>query len=205
MYDTPTLTTYQTLDRAFHHFNDRLFDNQLPAPVFLIHRKRGAHGYFWAEQFVHRETGERLDEIALNPHTMDRDLPSILSTVVHEMVHLKQQHFGKPSKGGHNREWAKMMDEVGLEPTSTGQPGGKRTGKKVTHMIVPEGPFDRACRELLEQGFDLPWFSPPPEAGERKKDLSKVKFTCPECEAKAWAKQGSQLVCGSCSQPMVSE
>jgi hypothetical protein len=45
----------------------------------------------------------------------------------------------------HNKEWAVKMREVGLIPTDTGQPGGKDTGQKVTHVIEPGGRFEQAC------------------------------------------------------------
>jgi predicted SprT family Zn-dependent metalloprotease len=207
-YETPTVQTYMALDRAFHFFNERLFYSRLPAPHFTVHRKRGAHGYFWAEQFKNRDTGEQLDEIALNPDTMGRTLPEVLSTLVHEMVHLRQQHEGKPSNGSHNKEWANMMDEIGLIPTSTGEEGGKRTGRKVAHMIDPDGHFAIMCEQLLKTGFVLPWFTDPSLRGERKakkKDLSKLCHECPSCAAKAWAKQGSKLICGECGTEMLAE
>lgn len=204
-YDTPTVQTYSALDRAFTHFNKHLFNYRLPDVHLVIHRKRGARGYFWADQFKHRESGERIDEIALNPESMGRTLPEILSTLVHEMVHLRQQHEGKPSKSGHNQEWGKMMDEIGLTPTSTGAEGGKRTGRKVTHMIVPGGPFDTFCAQLITTGFDLPWFTEAAERAPKKTDTSKIKHTCPDCEANAWGKLGIKLICGTCDQRMLAD
>lgn len=45
-YQTPTAETYGGLDRAFTHFNERLFESRLPEVMFTVHRKRGARGYF---------------------------------------------------------------------------------------------------------------------------------------------------------------
>ena len=204
-YDTPTAQTYSSLDKAFQFFNAKLFDHRLPDVHLVIHRKRGARGYFWSEQFKHRETGERVDEIALNPDTMGRTLPEILSTLAHEMVHLRQQHYGKPSKTGHNKEWAAMMREIGLTPTSTGAEGGKQTGRNVTHMIDAGGLFSRVCDELLETGLALPWFTEAPERAPKKADTSKVKHTCPDCNANAWGKLGIKLICGVCSTDLVAD
>ena len=205
-YDAPSMQTYHALDRAFNFFNLNLFNNRLPDVHFVIHRKRGAHGYFWAEQFKHRDSGERVDEIALNPDSMGRSLPEILSTLVHEMVHLRQQHEGTPPKsGGHNKEFASMMDAVGLTPTATGAEGGKRTGRKMSHMIDPGGLFDVSCNELLATGLALPWFTNPPERAPKKKDTSKVKHTCPQCDVNAWGKLGIRLVCGECDTAMVAD
>lgn len=202
-YQTPTAQTYDALDQAFNWFNAALFDSKLEAPVFTLTRKRGAHGYFWAEQWKHREDGDPCHEIALNPDTMQRSLPEVLSTLVHEMTHLEQQLFGTPGKGGfHNKAWGELMDAVGLIPTSTGQPGGARTGRKVTHMIEEGGPFDLALGDLLATGFNLPWHTEARVPGPKKLDLSKTPHTCPECSIKAWAKLGTPIGCHACEVPM---
>lgn len=35
-----------------------------------------------------------------------------------------------------------------------------------------------------------------------KKAASKTKYTCPACNANAWAKPETPLICGVCRQPM---
>lgn len=208
-YQTPTAETYAALDRAFNFFNGELFDHRLPACMITLQRKRGARGYFWAEQFKHREDGDRSHEIALNPESMGRTIPEVLSTLVHEMTHLEQQEYGQPGKGGfHNREWVGLMERIGLIPTATGEIGGAQTGRKVTHVIDEGGAFDVSCQKLMATGFALPWFTEAAERGAasaKKKDLSKVKHECPACQAKAWAKIGSNLMCGDCDEHMVAE
>lgn len=206
-YQAPTIETYTGLETAFNHFNDRLFENRLPSVLFTLTRKRNAHGYFWADQFKHREDGDTTHEIALNPATMDRTLEAVLSTLVHEMTHLEQQEYGKPSKNGHhNKEWVQLMLRVGLIPSDTGEPGGKQTGRKMTHYIDPMGPFVDAFQELVDIDFDLPYFTAPVDkSAAKKKDLSKVKRECPCCNAKAWAKQGMRIICGDCDEVMVEE
>ena len=206
-YQTPTAETYENLDRAFNHFNAELFDHRLPSVLFTLTRKRNAHGYFHAEQFKHREDGDRTHEIALNPNTMDRTLDAVLSTLVHEMTHLEQEEYGeqKPKGGNHNQEWVGLMERVGLIPSDTGQPGGKKTGRKMTHYIEQGGRFEVAMNKLLATGFTLPYFTQAKPPAEKKKDLSKVKFTCPCCGDRAWAKASMRLVCGDCDEPMNGE
>lgn len=202
-YSHASRETYEALDEAFHHFNAALFEERLPVPFFTLQRKKGCHGYFWAEQYQDRGKTEYAHEIALNPLTMCRDVKTVLSTLVHEMVHLEQQEYGTPGKGGnHNVEWGKWMDRVGLEPTSTGQPGGKRTGRKVAHMIVEGGPFDKACDDLLSRGFTLNWHATEQQVGAKKVDKSKVRHTCPSCGQNAWAKAGARISCGDCDEMM---
>ena len=199
-YQTPTAETYAGLEKAFDHFNERLFENRLSPVMFTLTRKRGAHGYFWAEQFNHRD-GDKTHEIALNPQTMDREIGAVLSTLVHEMTHLEQEEFGKPSKNGHhNMAWAELMMRVGLTPDNG---RGGMTGRKVSHTIDADGPFAVALADLMP--FDIPYFTQPREKVAAKKDLSKVKHTCPACDAKAWAKMGSRLICGDCNEDLVAE
>ena len=202
-YLSPTAETYvEGLQKAFDHFNAKLFENRLPPVLFTLTRKSRANGYFHAEQFQHRADGDATHEIALNPNTMDRDIRSILSTLVHEMTHLEQQEYGKPGKGAfHNKEWASLMVRIGLTPDN-GQ--GGTTGNKVTHSIDEGGPFDVVFSELGPD-FDIPYFTQQRPPVEKKRDISKVKTTCPCCNAKAWAKLGARLVCGDCNEAMLQE
>lgn len=202
-YRSPTIETHEGLDTAFRQFNTELFEDRLPEVIITLQRKRGVRGYYWSDQFVHRTMNDNMPEIAMNPEHMGRTVSEVLSTLVHEMVHHKQFTYGKPGKNGHhNAEWASMMDEVGLTPTSTGAEGGSRTGRKVTHMIVPGGAFDLSCQRLLASGFDLPWFTNPPAPKEKKSDPSKVKHTCPDCQQNVWGKAGIRVVCADCEQMM---
>lgn len=202
--------TYEILHAAFDYFNDEMFDGQLPPAIIVMHRKRGAHGYFHPNQWLLRgedhDTEEGLHEIALNPETMGRDAREVLSTLAHEMAHHWDHLFGKVPKSGHGPTWAAKMDEIGLTPTSTGEPGGKRTGRKVTHMIVDGGPFDEAYDEFVKVFPDaVGVFAKTPVKAEKKKDLSKVKFSCPCCNANAWAKHTMRIICGECDEEMKSE
>lgn len=87
-----------------------------------------------------------------------RPIPATLSTLAHEMVHQWQYHRGKPGRRGyHNKEWAQRMESIGLMPSNTGQPGGRKVGEQMTHYIIDGGPFARACAQLLTLPFTLSW------------------------------------------------
>ena len=93
------------------------------------------------------------------------------------------------------------MEALGLMPSDTGAAGGKRTGQRMTHYIIPGGRFDTATRELLDSGFKLNWESSRNAA--HANGISKLKFTCPLCRQNAWAKPGARLLCGHCVVAMV--
>lgn len=151
----PTDEAYTELRLAFDHFNKALFGGQLEVPMFTFQREKKTLGYHSKKSFVSRSTGEMVDEIAMNPaYFAIRTVKQTLSTLAHEMVHMWQEIHGHPGRGRyHNKEWAFKMREIGLEPTDTGEPGGKDVGDKMTHYIIPSGKFEVACDELLHKEF----------------------------------------------------
>jgi predicted SprT family Zn-dependent metalloprotease len=209
-YQTRQITRdeYAGFDGAYEWFNKQLFDSKLPPCLITLQRKAHSHGYFAHDRFGHRTDAEdRTDELALNPDTfVGRSDKDILSTLVHEMCHGWQQHFGKPSRTGyHNRQWAAKMIEVGLMPSDTGLEGGKQTGQHMTHYIVAGDAFDLAADKLLATGFQLNWQSAAWGAQPRPKGKNKVKYTCPTCGQNAWAKPEASLVCGDCKEEMEAQ
>jgi hypothetical protein len=195
-----TTTEYRGFQKAYDFFNRALFGNSLPHVLVTLQRHARAKGYFSPDRFAGRvEDTRKTDELALNPDTFTgRTDEEILSTLTHEMAHVWQQHHGTPSSGRyHDREWAGKMKEIGLQPTDTGEPGGKETGQSVTHYIVPGGRYALAYARLQATGFQLNWQSVPLSAQAKAKRLSKTKFTCPECGQNAWAKPAAELLCAN--------
>jgi len=215
----PTDQTYSELQYAYAYYNEKLFGGQLPDCLITLQRKNRARGYYCRDSFTHQTTGENADEIALNPHYFAlRRNDEVLSTLAHEMVHLKQYRFGQPGRGRyHNKQWADWMEGIGLCPSSTGKPGGNRTGDSMTHYIVSGGRFEVVTAQLLNQGFGLSWaeYVPDAAATDSGHDMPSVevvattgnrwKYTCPSCALNAWAKPHAALVCGDCDEDLISE
>jgi len=146
MNDTPTRTMYRYVEDAFDHFNRELFDGSLPKPLLTFQRDKSCMGMFMYRRWQNREE-HYTHEIALNPlYFVTRNPLELLQTIVHEMCHLWQYEYGKPSRAGyHNREWARKMEAVGLMPSDTGAPGGKTTGQHMSDYPLPGGRFYQAC------------------------------------------------------------
>lgn len=155
---SPTEELVQQLLKAYRYFNRELFGDTLPEPVITLSRKANTEGYFSANRFIRRDETTS-HEIGLNPATFaTRSLMHVLGTLVREMVHVSTEAEGKSGrKGYHNKHWAGTMEAVGLIPTSTGELGGKKTGGKVKHLIVKDGPFETAAKVLIDSGFEIPW------------------------------------------------
>lgn len=149
--DKPTQKTYGDFGRAYDLFNDYLFAGTLPSCMITMQRKSRTYGYFAGDRFGVSGGGGTVDEIALNPaHFRVRTTEEVLSTLVHEMVHLWQHRFGTPSQTGyHNKEWALKMEKVGLVPSDTGENGGKKTGQHMSHYIRHNDAFDSSSKALI--------------------------------------------------------
>ncbi|HYK57621.1 MAG TPA: SprT-like domain-containing protein, partial [Flavisolibacter sp.] len=147
-----------------------------------------------------------IHEISINPETLnEREPKAVISTLVHEMVHLWQQDHGKPSPGYHNKEWAAKMKEIGLQPSHTGEEGGRETGKNMTHYIVAGGPYEVAFNAMPED-FLYPFVCVPELSADEKKrkaSKNKTKYTCPSCNENLWGKDSLLVQCAECEELFV--
>jgi len=107
------------------------------------------------------------------------------------------------------------MESIGLMPSNTGRPGGKRTGQRVSHYIIKGGLFEASFKQIKQDNdidAKLPCLPNAKLAGRfsdgnsNMKGLSGVKitYTCP-CDYRVWGKFGLKIKCvecGSIFQPM---
>lgn len=195
-----TPVEYGGLQEAFDHFNRVLFEGTLPDVFITYQRKANSAGYFAADRFSGRVGKWGKHELALNPDGfINQTDEQITQTLVHEMVHVWQQAFGKPSaRGYHNKEWAAKMKAIGLQPTSSGMVGGKETGQRMMDYIIPNGPFRTAFAKLAATGWRLNLQSAH-RPGAKGGDESKTPFTCPACGQNAWGKPGLAVICTPCA------
>lgn len=149
----PTLDFYGHLDDAFVFFNDRLFDGALPKIMFELTNKKQVAGLFKAASWQATD-GVYVHSIAINPQIIVQSTPLVIYiTLVKEMVHLWQKTYGKASRPGyHNTEWGEKMESIGLMPSSTGLPGGKKVGQKMSSYLIAGGAFEAAAVDFFLEG-----------------------------------------------------
>ncbi len=201
----PTRNQFDAYRMAFDHFNRALFDGELPHCLLNFSRLAKSAGFFAAHRWINHERGETAHEISLNPDVLDLPPIEIMQTLVHEMCHLWQHEFGTPSRRTyHNREWAAKMESIGLMPSSTGQPGGSKTGQKMGDYVIEFGPFQMAFTDMPEKAL-LPWTSDSlerPRVGGQRRD--QMKYQCPQCKTIMRGKAGVNIVCGDCGLRFVN-
>lgn len=204
----PTNDTYKTLNAAYEFFNKELFSGTLPFCLITMQRKGKARGYFCPERFESRNAeGVLVHEIAMNPSLFkDRDDRDILSTLLHEMIHLWQEENGEaPRRNYHNKQWARKMEELGLIPSNTGEPGGRKTGQSMSHYINESGKYASIIKEFLNGSEKIQYQDKPEIVIKRAKKKNKIKYSCQRCGINAWGKPGVKLMCGADKVDLVSE
>lgn len=195
----PTLEQFSAYHHAWAYFNDRLFDGTLSSCLLNFSRKAKARGFFSPDRWAKGEATTH--EISLNPDVLGRPVIETMGTLVHEMVHQWQQEFGSPPRRCyHNREWAAKMEEVGLIPSDTGEPGGKKTGQSMTHYIDPAGRFQQAF-DAMPAEYLIPWRSHAPSKATPSPTSSKTKYSCRRCGAAIWGGRRLQVLCLNCDLP----
>jgi len=222
MTDTPTLEQMTAYQQAFDYFNQELFGNHLPQ-VILNFSRSGSHtiAFYAPKRWQQEETRvdqQALDEISLNPKYLGMSMEEIMSSLVHEMVHLWQFAFGNPSRRSyHNKEWAMKMKEVGLQPYDG---TGKETGQNVSHKIIEDGLFQKVFQTMPES-HSLPWrvfiegdgerggkkatgegkqLGKEPTSQPKSKSGKRLKYSCPSCETNIWGKEGLRIGCIDCEE-----
>jgi predicted SprT family Zn-dependent metalloprotease len=198
LYKPPTTEQFTAYQKAWEYFNEKLFDGQLRPCLLNFSRRHKAKGFFWADKWTKADT--TCHEISLNPDVLERPVEEIMSTLAHEMAHQWQQDHGQPSRTGyHNREWAERMEQIGLFPSQTGEPGGKKTGQHVTHYIDPNGLFKRAFDQMPEE-YLIPWRSGRVEQQRRKsRNQEKTTYRC-SCGSTIWGKADLLVKCKRCGK-----
>ena len=149
------------LQVAFKHFNKTLFDSCLPSMLFSEHKEKGMMAYFSPDRWTSGR-GKNHHEIAINlEYICHSTLLDLMQLLVHEMVHCWQYECGEPSKKHHvyhDKEWSDKMLSIGLIPTATGKPKGKKTGQHMSDYPEAGGLFIETCVVLLDdKTFTQPW------------------------------------------------
>jgi hypothetical protein len=197
--DKVTPVEYNGLQQAYYYLNVALFDGKLGDVFITLQRRAHSTGYFSANRFSSRLDQSGRHEVALNPDAyISSTDKQIAQTLAHEMTHVWQHQFGKPSaRGYHNKQWAEKLKAIGLMPSSTGMVGGKETGQRMSDYIIPGGTFEQAFKRLEGTGWRVTLQSAPC-AGGIKAPSSKTKSSCRHCGGNAWSKPNYGLNCTEC-------
>jgi predicted SprT family Zn-dependent metalloprotease len=222
--EKPTSKFYGLFQYLFDSYNEFLFNNELKDCLIVITRKKNVMGHYAYKRWFHIDDNDT-DELALNPNMFLKfPLMEICQTLVHEMCHGWQYHYGKPSRAGyHNKEWAEKMISVGLMPSANGQVGGKTTGQQMSDYPIIESDFITFSEELINnEVFAQLYYEVNPnfmkdldqskplfdqirdltldQDSQPKGNKTKIKYSC-SC-SNVWGKPDLELYCKICEEDL---
>lgn len=203
------------LEKIFRTLNADSFGGEIEEPIITIQSTKGSYGHVTVGK-AWRRKDEYRHELNICADWLSRPIENVVSTMIHEMVHLYniQHDIQDCSRGGsyHNK---KFRDEA------------------VKHMIAIEkdekygwtitSPTDKLLEYIMIQGWDdikmergvlygistpsgdKDTSGKPATPGDDKpkpKGSNSRKHICPCCGAIARTTKDIKLICGSCMEEM---
>lgn len=190
------------LHRAFKMFNENLFNNGLPEPAILIQsrgNKKLTLGWCSVQKIWKNEiTEEEKYEINIVAEALNRGVYPVMTTLLHEMVHLYNLVNGikDTSRGNtyHNMKFKQTAESHGLLIEHADKIGWSVSELQGTTMnLIDSYEFDEAVFSLGRRDFDAE------EKPKKKKKSSSRKYICPECGTSIRASKDVNICCADCS------
>jgi len=201
---SPTQEVAQHLTVCFNHYNRKLFDGKLPAPLMTLNKSKDAKPAYFIESGA-RMYNDKRPRICLSPNKLDK-LSNIEQHSWFVRMMIKQewrQCFPKKkvkNNSYHDGDWAKLMRRVGLKPFG-GKSGSGETGQgEVKHEVENNGQFYFSYRELQNLKGDRPLLLCVEIENEESPKNNKATYICETCGNKSWGKPGQLPMCGTCLQ-----
>jgi hypothetical protein len=195
------------LHKAFNVFNENLFSNELPEPAILIQNqgnRKNILGWCSTQQiWVDKKNEITKYEINIVAERLNRPLFEIMSTLLHEMVHLYNltHDIKDVSRAGtyHNKTFKKMGERFGLIIDKAPKIGWSvsRLQESTKDLIVENG--------INEDAFTLSRRSNEKLGGGSSRKTSSRKYRCPICGNSVRATKDLLVICGVCNVPYEKE
>jgi hypothetical protein len=209
-----TIKTSRTagyLEKMFRALNARYFDGCLEEPIITIQSTPRAYGHVTVAKAWHKKSGETRHELNLGAGTLDRPIESVVSTLLHEMVHLYHLQLGIQdcSRGGtyHNKKFRDAATARDLQISYDSRIGWSITEptEALIDFIVDQGWTD--IHMGRDEGYSARGTGPSISGGSgpavTPKPSSTRKYQCPCCGASVRATKTVNILCGDCMMPMV--
>lgn len=204
----------------------------IPELVFAVNNqcKSCVTAFVQADALYNKSSNKKLQYLALNPKYFDRSNSEILATICHELCHVYENQYVHIARNGyHDRIWADLMQDCGLEPVYLNK-SKTAVSTKITEGGVFEQLVEKFTDENGENFFDIVEYSQEVErktlialgladsdleddlpkadnAGKtiKKYNRNKVKYTCHSCGIKVWGKSGLNIQCNDCGEDFTEE
>ena len=195
--------TITELNKIFKTLNKTFFENKLIEPIILIATKNKKHTLgtcsnnpIWQKKNVESENKY---EITLSGKYLNRTLEEIVTTLLHEMIHLycSLNNIKDTSNSCvyHNKRFKEEAEKRGLNITKDKTIGWSiSTLKDETKKLVKTFKIDKTAFDYWRNDFKFI---------TEKPKIQLNKYMCPECETKVSSTKELNIICGDCNKKYI--
>lgn len=191
------------LHKAFNVFNREFYGGKLPTPIIIVQtrgNKKNTLGWctvypIWQND----ETKEQKYEINIVAETLNRGIYKVISTLLHEMVHLHNLINGikDTSRGGtyHNTKFKEVAENHGLiieYDTSIGHSPSKLNNISIN--LLEKSDINKNAFKIARM-----------ETVNISKKNTYRKYVCPGCGANVRATKKTFIICKNCMLDFIEE
>ena len=200
------------LEKMYRQLNADMFNGELVTPMITIQSTPHSYGHVTCGK-VWKRKDEQTYELNIGAGTLDRPIENVVSTLLHEMVHIynMMNDIQDCSRGNtyHNKKFKEKAESVGLRIDYD-----KRIGWSIT------SPTEELIDYIIEHEWSdiminrnehvkLPLSGIGGKSGTddtsapTKKPSSTRKYICPCCGMSVRATRTVNIICADCAEVMV--
>lgn len=181
------------LEKIFKALNTDKFGGELEVPIITVQNTSKAYGHLTCNKVWHNAHGVKQYELNIGAGTLDRPIENVVSTMLHEMVHLyNQMHDVQDCSRGntyHNKKFKEKAEEIGLIIGYD-----KRIGWSVT------SPSDELVAYIAKRKWENITLGRDEKMSESTgKKSSTRKYVCPCCGMSVRATREVHISCMDCN------
>lgn len=197
------------LEKMYRELNKDKFNGELEEPVITIQSTPRAYGHVTVGKVwqVEKQDTEYRYELNIGAGTLDRPIENVVSTLLHEMVHIYHLQNGIQdcSRGGtyHNKKFKEKAESIGLIIDYDKKIGWSITSPSeelIEYIISKDWQDIRINRNEYCGLAGTGKTGKGTSSGDTgKKASSTRKYICPCCGASVRATRTLSIVCGECA------
>lgn len=206
--------TVQYLTKIYNLANEDFFGGELPEVTLTVQENARAYGSISVSNCWFTSDGRGMKELNISAEYLQRDITSVVSTILHEQSHLYNMEHGIKDTSGyyHNKKFKKTAEEIaGLIITCDPRYGWTVTeaGERVIEFCIRH----ELSEIQIGKGMDWSMFftggtgSAPtttPKPPKITKKGNSIKWVCPCCgQIIRSTRDNINVVCGDCGEKFI--
>lgn len=194
-------------EKIYRALNADKFNNELEMPMITIQSSKGAYGHVTCSR-VWKRKNEQCFELNIGAEYLNRPIENVVSTILHEMVHIYNlmHDIQDCSRNNtyHNKKFKEKAENVGLCIEYDKRIGWSITSptEELMEYIIDKGWSDVLVNRgggFAMTGIGTSGGKSGTSGGESmRKPSSTRKYICPNCNCTCRTTKDIKVICGEC-------